>query len=159
MKRWLLIALIGCNSLLLIVGWAMAIVAYPRLPSTILLWVNFFYQSPLRFQKSLAFFAYPIGQLLLFILFFLVARKPKIPHKINNDRLRLRLKQLWQEQAWTALIFFNLILIHLERSLIFLSHGLNEGIHPPYFLILFIFLFFLIPAYRLRTKIELSLFR
>ncbi|MCX7974215.1 MAG: hypothetical protein N3B16_06890 [Candidatus Aminicenantes bacterium] len=156
MKRFLLIALVGCNTLLLIAGWTMAFIAYPRLPKTIILWVNFLYQSPLRFEKNLAFFFYPLTQLILFILFLIVSLKPKIPSHINNDRLRLRLKELWQEQAWTALIFLNLILIHLYRSLIFLSHGLKEGFQPTYFLILFILLFFLIPAYRLRVKMEMS---
>jgi len=159
MSRYLLISLKICNGLLLIAGWAMAIIAYPRLPSSILLWINFFHQSPLRFEKNLAFFIYPFTQLILALVFGLVSLRPIIPAKIDNGQLRRRLKYLWQEQAWTALIFFNLILIHLQRSLIFLSHGLKEGLQPTYFLVLFVLLFFLIPAYRLRTKMEMSIYR
>lgn len=158
MKRFLLISLIISNLLLLIAGWAMAIIAYPRLPSTILLYINFFHQSPLRFEKNEVFFVYPLAQLFLTLAFSFVSLRPKIP-KINNEQLRRRLQHLWQEQAWTALIFFNLILIHVQRSLIFLSHGLREGLQPTYFLILFMLLFFLIPAYRLRMKMEMSIYR
>lgn len=159
MSRFLLISLVVCNGLLLIAGWAMAIVAYPRLPSTILLYINFFHQSPLRFEKTGVFFVYPLAQLFLSFVFCFVSLRPKIAAKINNHHLRQRLQHLWQEQAWTALIFFNLILIHVQRSLIFLSHGLREGLQPTYFLILFVILFFLIPAYRLRIKMEMSTYR
>jgi len=159
MSRILLISLKICNGLLLIAGWAMALIAYPRLPSCILLWINFFHQSPLRLEKNLAFFIYPFTQLILALVFSLVSLRPIIPAEIGNSKLRQKLNYLWQEQAWTALIFLNLILIHLQRSLIFLSHGLKEGLQPTYFLILFVLLFLLIPAYRLRTKMEMSIYR
>lgn len=155
----MLVSLIICNLLLLIAGWAMAMIAYPRLPQTTLLYINFFHQSPLRFEKTEVFFVYPLAQLFLSFVFFFVSLRPKIPAKINNQQLRQRLRYLWQEQAWTALIFLNLILIHVQRSLIFLSHGLREGLQPTYFLILFVLLFFLIPAYRLRIKMEISIYR
>ncbi len=158
MKHLLLISLIICNLLLLIAGWTMAIIAYPRLPSSILLWINFFHQSPLWVNKNRFFFIYPLAQLFLAAVFCFVSLRPKIP-RIDNQHLQQRLKHLWIEQAWTALIFFNLILIHLQRSLIFLSHGLKEGIQPTYLLILFMILFFLIPAYRLRIKMEMSFYR
>lgn len=159
MKHFLLVSLIICNFLLLIAGWTMAIIAYPRLPSTILLWINFFHQPPLWIKKNEVFFVYPLAQLFLALIFCFISLRPRISSKIDNQQLRRRLKHLWQEQAWTALIFLNLILIHLQRSLIFLSHGLREGLQPTYFLILFIILFFLIPAYRLRIKMEISIYR
>jgi len=156
MQRYLLPALVAANCLLIVAGWAMAVVAYPRLPSPILLWINLLGQPLLWLKKTPAFFLYPLAQVCLASLFAFASLSPRIPSRIDDEKLRQKLRYLWKEQAWTALIFFNLILIHLERSIIFLSHGLEEGLNPVYFLILFLLLFFLIPAYRLRARLELS---
>lgn len=154
MKRYLLFALVFANVLLLGAGFAMAMVAYPRLPSAILLWINLVGQPSFWVRKTPLFFLYPGAQLFFSVVFSLAASKPRIPAELPNERMPGKLAHLWKEEALTALIFINLLLIHLQRSLIFLSHGLKEGINPTYFLLLFIFLWLLIPAYRLRRNIE-----
>ncbi len=156
MKRYLLPALVTANALLLVAGWAMAVVAYPRLPSQILLWINLIGQPLLWVKKTPVFFLYPGAQVLLSFLFSLVALVPRISPQIKDERQRQVIQNLRKEEAWTALIFFHLILIHLQRSLIFLSHGLKEGIQPTYFMLLLVFLFLLIPAYRLRIRLSLA---
>ncbi len=156
MKRYLLLALVFANLLLVGAGLAMSIVAYPRLPSAILLWINLLGQPTLWVRKTPLFFLYPGGQLFFSLVFSLAAAKPRIPAELQNERLLKRLSYLWKEEALTALIFINLLLIHLQRSLIFLSHGLREGVNPTYFLLLFVFLWLLIPAYRLRRNFEAS---
>lgn len=156
MKRYLLLALVSANVLLVGAGLAMAVVAYHRLPPTILLWINLVGQPLLWVKKTPLFFLYPAAQVFFGILFSLVALRPVRPAQIQDEQVLRMLSHLWKEEAWTALIFINLLLIHLQRSLIFLSHGLQEGINPTYFLLLFVCLWLLLPAYRLRRRLELS---
>jgi hypothetical protein len=55
-----------------------------------------------------------------------------------------------------TLIFFNLIFIHIQRSLILLSHNIEKGVDTYYFYSLFGIIFLLILYYRLREKILLK---
>jgi len=49
-------------------------------------------------------------------------------------------------------IFFQLIFIHIQRSLILLAHGIEKGIRPIYFYSVVGFILVLIPYYRMRLK-------
>lgn len=50
-----------------------------------------------------------------------------------QDRLRAELTHLEREMVWLAMIFFNLVFIHVQRSLIWLAHGLSVGVNKYYF--------------------------
>lgn len=157
--------LLAANILLLIAGWIMAIYAYPRLPLKIPYWINFFNQHTLYGQKSLLFFIYPIAQTIFFFSFWLASRiKFKELRDVellvgSMDMLsrnkRSLLLKLRQEFIYLVLIFFNLIFIHLQRSLILVAHRIEKGISSYYFYSLFGIILILIPYYRIRMKLVL----
>jgi len=158
--------LLAANILLLVAGWIMAIYAYPRLPLKIPLWINFFNQRTLYGQKSLLFFIYPLAQTLFFFSFWLVSRiKFKelrdvklLVGAIDNlsENKRSLLIKIRQEFIYLVLIFFNLIFIHLQRSLILVAHRIEKGISSYYFYALFGIILILIPYYRIRMKLVMK---
>lgn len=144
------------NIFLLALGWAMAIFAYPRLPLKMPLWINFLNQPTLYMQKSALFFLYPLVQLLFCVGFWSLLNRKGIdqtrnhfPHDTGMKNALLRLRK---EYVLLALIFFNLIFIHLQRSLILLSHGIEKGVSEYYFFSLFGIILILIPYYRIRKR-------
>ncbi len=70
-----------------------------------------------------------------------------------QDRLRAELTHLEREMVWLAMIFFNLVFIHVQRSLIWLAHGLSVGVNKYYFFSLLIMILLLIPYYRFRLSL------
>jgi len=151
------------NYLLLAVSWIEAFYAYPRLPQEIPLWLNFFGQEILKSKKSPYFFIYPLAQT-LFILAFLFLIKA-MPFKRSQSKNILaspsgeksdRILDLKKEFILLSLIFFNLIFIHLQTSLILLSHQIGQGVNKSYFFSLFVVLLVLIPYYRARQKLLLK---
>ncbi|MCP2620245.1 hypothetical protein NLC35_03250 [Candidatus Aminicenantes bacterium AC-334-K16] len=151
--------LLVLNIILLAISWIMLVYAYPRLPADIPLWLalggdNFLY------PKSLLIFLYPLGETLFNLLFLKLARVKlfskqwkssldKTPPSPAQSKERLRI-----EFAFLAMIFFNLIFIHVERSLILVAHRVEKGVNPFYFLMLFLVLLMLIPYYRIREIAE-----
>ena len=148
------------NWILLATGWIAALYAYPRLPQIIPFWLNFFGQPNILMNKSLIFFIYPLSQTLFCISFFVavkitssrhfVLRKVRNVHTEQNWRALTELKK---EFIYLSLIFFNLIFIHIQTSLIFLAHQTEKGFNKFYFFTLFIIILILIPYYRMRLKI------
>jgi len=138
------------NLILLSAGWIMTVSTYPKLPQKMPLWLNFFGQQPIIMEKSLLFFIYPLAQTLFFMFFLIVSRrmssKNMIPWKAN----------ILKEYIYLTLIFFNLIFIHLQRSLILLARQIEEGVDKFYFYSLFGIIFLLIPYYRLRLKLHVK---
>jgi hypothetical protein len=61
-------------------------------------------------------------------------------------------QSLQMEIVLLACIFFQLIFIHIQRSLILLAHGVEEGIRPLYFYSVFAMILLLIPYYYMRLK-------
>jgi hypothetical protein len=59
---------------------------------------------------------------------------------------------LQKEFILLVLIFFQLIFIHIQRSLILMAHGVEQGIRPFYFYSVFGIILILIPYYRLRLN-------
>lgn len=59
---------------------------------------------------------------------------------------------LKKELVLLLMIFFNLIFIHIQRSLIWLAHGLSAGVNKFYFFSLIIIILLLIPYYRFRRR-------
>lgn len=135
------------NGILLCAGWVMVIVAYPKLPQKIPLWLDLFNQQHIMVKKSPLFFLYILAQTLFFILLFYLARK--ISSRITNSREA----ELFKEYVYLTLIFFNLIFIHVQRSLILVAHHVEKGVDKLYFYSLFGILLILIPYFRLRKKL------
>ncbi|MDD8031389.1 MAG: hypothetical protein PHQ25_05250 [Acidobacteriota bacterium] len=67
------------------------------------------------------------------------------------------LKNLRKELILLLLIFFNLIFIHIQRSLIWLAHDLSIGVNRFYFFCLFLIIFLLLPYYRFRRSLIIRL--
>lgn len=124
----------------------MALYAYPRLPQKIALWLNFLGQQAIFLDKSLQFFLYPLAQTLFFIFFLLLSRK------ISSKIMISAKASLFKEYVYLTLIFFHLIFIHIQRSLILLSHQVEKGVDKYYFYSLFGIILILIPYYRIREK-------
>jgi uncharacterized membrane protein len=154
------LALLGYASwLLLVVSWVMSIYAYPRLPEKMALWTSVLSREVVSGAKSLLFFVYPVLQTVLLLaafflaksLFFRVRRKDQRIYP-PQDEAGQRLLDLKKEIAYLGLIFLNLVFIHLQTSLILVSHGLANGINRYYFVMLLLILVGLVPYYRIRRN-------
>lgn len=154
--RWLFVA----NVILLGVAWVQSVYAYGRLPEEVASWLSLWKSHQLRVERSLAFFVYPVLQVFFFLVLLSLARvffikapecgRESPPWDTKRARRMLDLKK---EVIYLALIFFNMIFIHLQTSLILLSDEISTGINPYYFSMLIIcIIFILIPYYRLRRK-------
>ncbi len=147
MKKRAAFILFVFNGILLCAGWIMVIVAYPKLPQKIPLWLDLFNQQHIMVKKSPLFFLYIMAQTLFFILLFYLAKK--ISSRITNSREA----ELFKEYVYLTLIFFNLIFIHVQRSLILVAHHVEKGVDKLYFYSLFGIILILIPYFRLRKKL------
>jgi len=149
MKKRANVLLLSFNLILLAISWVMALYAYARLPAKIPLWVNFFGRETVLNEKSPVFLLYILVQTLLVavILYFILIRR----HRENPDK-SLAIQNLQKEFVLLALIFVQLLFIHVQRSLILMAHGVERGIRPFYFYSVIGILFLLIPLYRMRLK-------
>jgi len=145
--------------LLLIVSWVMSVYAYLRLPDEMALWTSLWSSPAARIAKSLAFFVYPVVQTMVFLASlafakFVFFRAPSLDSEGRPSRgeAKGRLLGLKREVAYLGLIFLNLVFIHLQSSLILVSHGLAEGINRFYFAVLLFVLLMLVPYYRVRRQ-------
>jgi len=125
----------------------MAFYAYPRLPQKIPLGLNFFGQQTIMTEKSPLFFIYLLAQT-LFLVFFLV-----ITRKISSRNMAPWKSRIFKEYVYLTLIFFNLIFIHVQRTIILVAHQVVEGVDRYYFYLLFGIILVLIPYYRIRVKL------
>lgn len=145
--------------LLLVVSWVMSIYAYPRLPAKMALWTSILSREVVSGEKSPLFFVYPVLQTVFLLgAYFLVKgvffrAHGKDPKALSlQDEAGKRLLDLKKEIAYLGLIFLNLVFIHLQTSLILVSHGLARGINRYYFIMLLLVLFGLVPYYRIRRR-------
>jgi len=145
--------------LLLGVSWVMSVYAYPRLPVEMALWTSLWRSPVVRIARSFAFFIYPIVQTALFLGSLALAKAAFFRTPISDpkghlfgEKQKRRLVGLRKEVAYLALIFLNLVFIHLQTSLILVSHGLAEGINRFYFAMLLFVLLMLVPYYRVRRQ-------
>jgi uncharacterized membrane protein len=159
-KEGILWLLLAANLLLICLGWIVAFYVYPRLPGEMPLWLSFFGQEEIKMNKSPLFFAYPLVQTLFFLIFWRLSRtgSPKIkssgetPENSHQRQSRLYLN-LMKEMVFLVLIFFNLIFIHIQRSLILLARGVERGVRELYFYSLFGIILALLPVYQIRARI------
>lgn len=145
--------------LLLVVSWVMSVYAYPRLPEKMAFWTSVWSSEAVRGQRSSGFFIYPIAQTLFFLAFMLLAKAaffrapgPDAEDQHSRNEGVERLLDLKKEVVYLGLIFLNLVFIHLQTSLILVSHGLARGINRFYFAMLLVVLLMLIPYYRVRRQ-------
>jgi hypothetical protein len=141
--------LLTFNLILLGISWFMAFYAYARLPSRMPLWLNFFGQEPIISNRSPFFFVYVLAQTILFGIFLLVVH---IKHRKERFIQSPSILSLQKEIVLLVSIFFQLIFIHVQRSLILLAHGVEKGIRPIYFYSVFGIILILIPYYHMRVQ-------
>lgn len=159
-KRIIRTLLFASNIFLVFLGWIMAFYVYARLPQQIPFWLNFFGQDVIKGTKSPLFFLYPLIQTLFFLGFWLLAvvgssRKAIFEGApvLSTESQSVLYSDLRKEHVYLSLIFFNLIFIHIQRSLILLAHQAEKGVMELYFYSLFGILLVLILLYRFREKI------
>lgn len=158
MRKKTLLFLFAANVLLLTLSWIMALIAYPRLPQEMPLWINFFKQQTILVKKSLLFFLYPLSQTLFFVFFWWLSRvnfSAGLPptSQYSLSEVKPLYTNLRKEFIFLTLIFFHLIFIHLQKSLIFLAHNVGEGVNRFYFCLLIVIILILILNFRLRAKL------
>ena len=146
--------------LLLAVSWVMSVYAYPRLPEKMAFWTSIWSTEAVRGERAPAFFVYPIAQTLFFLALLVLAKAVffRAPSPDSQDRSSQvegneRLLDLKKEVVYLGLIFLNLVFIHLQTSLILVSHGLAKGINRTYVAALLAVLIILIPYYRIRRRL------
>jgi hypothetical protein len=88
------------------------------------------------------------------MIFFRGSRIDPIGPDLERQTM-IRLLGLEKEAVYLALIFINLVFIHLQTSLILVSHRLGRGINRFYFLMLIGVLAILIPYYYGRGRMLL----
>ncbi len=150
--------------LLLAVAWGMSLYAYGRLPEDMALWKSLWVKDVVRVEKSLLFFVYPLAQTIAFFAILALAKvfflRPLVPRQQveaagREVEIQKRLMDLKKETVSLVLIFFSLIFIHLQTSLVLLSHRLAAGADPFYLIMLLAVLFILIPYYAIRRRLLL----
>jgi hypothetical protein len=161
--KWInriLLLLLIFNIILVVVSWVMSLYAYPKLPQVTPLWLDLFGSTFFRTEKSLLFFICPTAQTVFFLVFNFLGRSKwfrriagRGASEIQSGKGKTPFFALEKEFIYLALIFFNLIFIHVQRSLILVAHGVEKGVDSFYFWSLFGILLLLIPYYRIRKKI------
>jgi len=127
----------------------MAFYAYPRLPQKIPLWLNFFGEQTIMTEKSPLFFIYLLAQTLFFIFFLVMTRT------ISSRKMVPWKSRIFKEYIYLTLIFFHLIFIHVQRTIILVAHQVVEGVDKYYFYLLFGVILVLIPYYRIRVRLSI----
>jgi uncharacterized membrane protein len=145
--------------LLFVLSWVMSVYAYPRLPQTMAAWTSLWKGGAVWEARSVSFFVYPIVQTLIFLSLLALAKKAfsrAARHDVETDsspgRGERQVSDLRKEVAYLGLIFVNLVFIHLQTTLILVSHGLASGINRFYFGMLLLVLVLLFPYYRVRRR-------
>lgn len=162
MRKNVIALLFFSDWLLLGVSWVMSVYTYARLPQEMALWLSLWKSEVVWTQRSLLFFLFPVAQTIFFFLFWIAARTvffrtlrlDIMGPGLERDK-QVRLLGLKKEVVYLALIFINLIFIHLQTSLILVSHRIGGGINKFYFIMLIGVLLILIPYYYGRGKMLL----
>ena len=123
------------------------------------LWTSVWSSDAVKGERSPAFFVYPIAQTVFFLAFLTLARavffhapRPDSVGRSSRVEGDERLLDLKKEVFYLGLIFFNLVFIHLQTTVILVSHGLAKGINRFYFAMLLVILLMLIPYHRIRRQ-------
>ncbi|MCP2597981.1 DUF1648 domain-containing protein [Candidatus Aminicenantes bacterium AC-335-L06] len=142
----------------------MSFVAFPKLPEKIPVHFNFSGKPDSWKEKSVfSFFLLPIIQTIFITGFFLLAyfsHSVNFPKKESLSTLspekREIIYSLIKEFVFLVMIFFNLLFIHLQRSVILTAHQITRGIDKSYFYSIIGIIFMLIFLYFLRIKVKIK---
>ena len=145
--------------LLLAVSWVMSIYAYRRLPPEIVAWSSLWRGQGAWEAKSASFFFYPLVQTFFVLGLLLLAKATLFRGSVTDvasgtsaSRDEGGILELKKEIVSLGLIFVNLVFIHLQTTLILVSHGLAKGVNRLYFGMLLVVLVMLVPYYRVRRR-------
>jgi len=126
------------------------------------LWSSLWKGEAVLTEKSLLFFLLPVAQTLFFFGILLAAKKIFLSKSRPDmmvpgpERMKAaRFLDLKKEVLYLTLIFINLAFIHLQTSLVLVSHGQAGGVNRFYFFMLIGVLLILIPYYYARGKMLL----
>jgi len=106
---------------------------------------------------------YPVAQTVFFLairfgagaFFFRVHGQGKRAMVVSQEEVERRLLDLKKETLFLILIFSSLVFIHLQTSLVLLSHRLVSGVNAFYLGMLLAVLLILIPYYAVRRRMLL----
>jgi len=144
-KRINRLLLLSFNIILLVAAWAMALMAYPKIPATMPARLELFgleFGPPTR---SLAFFLCPLVQTVMTLAVLASGRY------LASRSQRPRLAELREEHVSMAMIFVNSAVIHLERHLVGLAVLGTPVLNKVYFFGLLAVVPLLYLYYRLRS--------
>jgi hypothetical protein len=156
--------LLAANVILIGAAWVLSVYGYRRLPPEIPSWLSLWTGGRPPVERSLGYFLYPVCQVVFFLALSGLAkisflRTPKAGGDDRSSTMRKarRVQILKKEVVSLALIFVNLIFIHLQTSLTLLSHRIVTGFNKSYLLAIGIMIVFILgPYYRIRRKIILT---
>ncbi len=135
------------NCILLVASWVMSLGAYSQLPARFPLFISLLGRPLMELDRSPIFFLSPLLQSGLFVLFLWFALRISLKQRLKKKSDTI------QEAFLLIYIFFQLVFIHVQRTLIFLAHGVEQGFTPVYFYGLFAIILVLIPYFRLRLRL------
>ena len=134
------------NGLLVSVAWISALYSYLQLPERMPLWSYFLSQSILTTKKSPTFFIFPLSQTLAVVLLWQLFKK--------NDSKKLPAeKELAKEVEGLALIFINLIFIHIQTRFVLVAHQKATGINRYYLGLVLANILAIMLYYHIRLKL------
>ncbi len=138
--------LVALNILLLVAAWVMTFYSYPKVPAAMAARLGIFGWEFGPRTKSLLFFACPFVQTLLNILAVVAGRLAAF--RSRNPRVGA----LREEHLAMAMIFVNVVLIHLERNFIALAYLGKTSLNKTYLITLGVIIFLIYLYYRLRIS-------
>ena len=140
--------LVVLNAVLVVAAWVMAFYTYPRIPSPMASRLAVFGWEFGSRTKSLLFYLVPFVQTLVNLTAVTVGR---VAAFLPRDR---RLGALREEHIFMAMIFINVVFIHLERNVISLAYAGQSSLSAIYLLTLGVILVLIYLYYRLRRKMS-----
>jgi hypothetical protein len=144
-------------------AWVLSIYGYARLPQEVPSWLALWKSGQPLVGRSAGYFIYPVSQVVVFLALLGLARKfflkkpgsDRQGESLDTNRTR-RLLTLKKEIVYLALIFVNLVFIHLQTSLTLLAHQAVTGFNKYYLAMLLVMIAFIVgPYFRIRRKIAL----
>ncbi len=138
--------LVILNTLLVVADWIMAFYTYPRIPSPMAARLAIFGWEFGPQTKSVLFYLIPFVQALVNLTVVTVGR---VAAFLPRDR---GLGALREEHISMAMIFINVVFIHLERNVISLAYAGESSLSSTYLVTLGVILVLSYLDYRVRRR-------
>lgn len=146
LRKWTRPFLLGLNVILVLAAWAMAFYTYPRIPLTMPARLAILGWEFGTRTKSVLFFLCPFFQTLLNLTVVTLGR---VAAFLPRNR---RLGALREEHISMALIFVNVVFIHLQRNVISLAYAGRASLNATYLVTLGVIIVLIYMLYRLRLR-------